>query len=209
MSCLPSSPGLIKPLVFGGIDGLTTTLAIVWGSSAAGENLVSTNAVVVLGVANLLATGLSMGIGDYMGTVAEHEAVTKHVHTPDTAAAPRTFPAGGDDLEARRTTRAVKAAALRSGFTMFLSFIVFGGVPLFAYLPIAPEMSSSARRSLSTMLCGASFWALGAVRARMSDASVMWTAMTMALTGSAAAAVSFFASKFIYWLLIGAEPPVS
>ena len=176
---------LIKPLVFGGIDGLTTTLALVWGSMAAGEHLVSSQVVIILGVAQLMATAFSMGIGDYVGTIAEYEAQQQD----------------GDLLK----NLSVKAAALRSGITMFLSFLVFGGVPLIPYFPSG--LAADTRRGLATLLCAFSFFALGAVRAtleRRRDAMLKMST-NMLLMGTGAALISFGSSKAIYWLLGAAE----
>lgn len=172
---------LIKPLVFGGIDGLTTTLALVWGSMAAGEQLVSSNAVLVLGVANLMATATSMGIGDYVGTLAQYESEVAAQRRRLVAAdagdsdAERGSAAGGDvlpaSLHSRRghperetdAKRAVRKAALRSGLTMFLSFVAFGGLPLLPYLPWAATVAT--KRVVATVLCAVSFFILGTARA--------------------------------------------
>ena len=54
--------------VFGAIDGSITTFAIVAGVVGAG---LSAGVVVVLGVANLLADGISMGAGRYVGAQAD------------------------------------------------------------------------------------------------------------------------------------------
>lgn len=65
----PTTIGLfIRDIVFGASDGLVTTFAIVAG--AAGANL-SVFVVIILGVANLIADGLSMGLGEYLGTKSE------------------------------------------------------------------------------------------------------------------------------------------
>ncbi|KAJ1444768.1 Ccc1 family [Pelagophyceae sp. CCMP2097] len=58
----------IKSLVFGGIDGICTTFAIVAAVAGAG---LSTNTVILMGVANLIADGLAMGLGDYLSEIAE------------------------------------------------------------------------------------------------------------------------------------------
>lgn len=58
----------LRDWIYGGIDGAITTFAIVAG--AVGADL-SVGVVVVLGVANLLADGLSMAAGNYSGTKAE------------------------------------------------------------------------------------------------------------------------------------------
>lgn len=199
--------GLIKPLVFGGIDGLTTTLAIVWGSIAAGEELVSSYAVIVLGVANLLATATSMGVGDYAGTLAEYEAHLVRREEEDNDFCP-----SSDEWNKAReqALKDVRMGAMRSGLTMFFSFIFFGGVPLLAY---APYFGSAARRRVaSSVLCAVSFFVLGAVRSRMEGgrrASVCRSSLSMMAMGGLAVLVSFAGSKTIYWLLgIGdADPP--
>lgn len=60
----------LKSFVYGGLDGIVTTFAVVAG--VAGANL-SASVVLVLGVANLIADGISMAFGDYLSTKAENE----------------------------------------------------------------------------------------------------------------------------------------
>ena len=60
----------LKDLVYGGIDGTITTFAVV--SGVVGANL-DTGIVVILGLANLLADGLSMGVGNYL-SIRSHES---------------------------------------------------------------------------------------------------------------------------------------
>jgi VIT1/CCC1 family predicted Fe2+/Mn2+ transporter len=194
-------PSLVKPLVFGGIDGLTTTLALVWGSMGAGEQLVSAGAVLVLGVANLLATAVAMGVGDYVGTLAEHEVASMSMSSADG----ERLPAPG---RANTALRAVKAAALKSGLTMFGSFILFGGAPLIVYLPLFP-MPIETRRMASTLLCFMSFLCLGIARARFTGGSTIRTSLNMAAVGSAAAFVSYLSSKVIYAAVVGSDPPAA
>lgn len=66
--------------VYGGIDGSVTTFAVVAGS--AGGNL-DNNVVLILGIANMLADGLSMGIGSYLSTKSEiqnHQRLKGSLH---------------------------------------------------------------------------------------------------------------------------------
>jgi VIT1/CCC1 family predicted Fe2+/Mn2+ transporter len=58
--------------VLGGIDGCVTTFAVVSGATGGGFSSV---VIVVLGVANLLADGLSMAIGNYQSTRTQAESV--------------------------------------------------------------------------------------------------------------------------------------
>mmetsp|Transcript_42041 Transcript_42041/g.67586 ORF Transcript_42041/g.67586 Transcript_42041/m.67586 type:complete len:292 (+) Transcript_42041:28-903(+) len=62
----------VKSIIYGGLDGIITTFAIVAG--IAGANL-DVEVVLVLGFANLIADGLSMGIGDYLSEVSEIEYI--------------------------------------------------------------------------------------------------------------------------------------
>lgn len=54
----------LKDFIFGANDGIVTTFAVVAG--AAGANL-SSFVVIILGFANLLGDGLSMGLGNFLG----------------------------------------------------------------------------------------------------------------------------------------------
>ncbi len=60
----------IKSIVYGGLDGIITTFAVVAGASGAHF---SSAILLVLGFANLLADGISMGFGDYISSKAERE----------------------------------------------------------------------------------------------------------------------------------------
>lgn len=63
---------LVKSFVYGGLDGTVTTFAVVAG--VAGADL-ATGVILILGVANLVADGISMAFGDYLGTRAENDYV--------------------------------------------------------------------------------------------------------------------------------------
>jgi vacuolar iron transporter family protein len=60
--------------VFGAIDGLVTTFAVVAGVAGAG---LPTGIALVLGVANLLADGFSMAVGNYLRARSDEQAVEK------------------------------------------------------------------------------------------------------------------------------------
>jgi VIT1/CCC1 family predicted Fe2+/Mn2+ transporter len=93
----------ISDAVFGASDGLITTFAVVAG--VAGAQL-APSIVIILGLANLLADGVSMAAGNYLGEKSEAEAVgPRRFHTPTTSAE-----------------------------VMFASFVAAGLVPLLPYL---------------------------------------------------------------------------
>ena len=60
----------LRDWVYGGIDGTVTTFAVVAGVTGAS---LSTKALLILGVANLLADGFSMAAANFSGTRAEIE----------------------------------------------------------------------------------------------------------------------------------------
>jgi DNA damage-binding protein 1 len=62
--------GFLKPVIFGGLDGILTSFAIVAG--AAGGNL-SPQVVLILGFSNILADALSMGVGEFLSSKATNE----------------------------------------------------------------------------------------------------------------------------------------
>jgi VIT1/CCC1 family predicted Fe2+/Mn2+ transporter len=61
-------------MVYGGIDGTITTFAVVAG--VVGADL-SAGIVVILGLANLVADGFSMGVSNFLGTHAEKQFLHK------------------------------------------------------------------------------------------------------------------------------------
>ena len=60
----------LRDFIFGAIDGTVTTFAVVSGVSGAG---LSDGIIIILGVANLIADGFSMGVSNYLGTRAEQQ----------------------------------------------------------------------------------------------------------------------------------------
>ena len=60
----------LKPIIFGGLDGILTSFAIVAGS--AGGRL-PPSVVLILGFSNIFADALSMGVGEFLSSKAENE----------------------------------------------------------------------------------------------------------------------------------------
>jgi len=65
----------IAEFVYGGIDGAITTFAVVAGAEGASLDL---TIVIILGLANLIADGFSMSVGNYFSTKAEQDNFEKH-----------------------------------------------------------------------------------------------------------------------------------
>ena len=74
----------VADLIYGTNDGILTTFAIVAGVS--GGDL-SSSAVLIVGVANLFADGLSMGVGNYL-SIRARESALEAQHLPEEEAYP-------------------------------------------------------------------------------------------------------------------------
>lgn len=70
----PKMGGHIKSIVYGGLDGIITTFAVVAGAAGGG---LGPNVVIVMGVSSLLADALSMGVGDALSSKAEKEVAVR------------------------------------------------------------------------------------------------------------------------------------
>jgi VIT1/CCC1 family predicted Fe2+/Mn2+ transporter len=93
----------LPDLIFGATDGIVTTLAVITGVEGAS---LSPAVVLILGFANLIADGFSMGASNVLARRSE-------AHTP--------------------TPPALSTVAVH-GLATFIGFVVAGLVPLLAYL---------------------------------------------------------------------------
>jgi VIT1/CCC1 family predicted Fe2+/Mn2+ transporter len=67
--------GMLGDFVLGAIDGAVTTFAIVAGVAGAG---MSAGAAIVLGLANVIADGFSMAVGQYLKARADHQVLERY-----------------------------------------------------------------------------------------------------------------------------------
>jgi VIT1/CCC1 family predicted Fe2+/Mn2+ transporter len=58
----------LRDAVYGAVDGTVTTFAVVAGVAGAG---LDSTVIIILGIANLVADGFSMAVGNYLGTRSE------------------------------------------------------------------------------------------------------------------------------------------
>ena len=132
----------IADLVYGTNDGILTSFAIVAGVSG---GALSSTAVLIVGVANLFADGLSMGVGNFL-SIRARESARERQNLPEEEADP----------------------ALH-GLATFLAFAVAGTIPL---LPnVVPNLES--RFWLSALLALVAQFAVGALRSLVT-ASRWW-----------------------------------
>jgi DNA damage-binding protein 1 len=70
----PKMGEYMKSFVFGGLDGIITTFAVVAGAAGGGFG---PDIVIVMGVSSLIADALSMGVGDALSSKAEAEVAKR------------------------------------------------------------------------------------------------------------------------------------
>ena len=112
----PTSPhetratGFLRPAVFGGSDGLVSNLALVMGVAGASSD---NQAIVIAGIAGLLAGAFSMAVGEYISVRSQHELFDAQRRLQVNAAAGSTRPASAPSW--RASTGSAASARRRRG----------------------------------------------------------------------------------------------
>jgi VIT1/CCC1 family predicted Fe2+/Mn2+ transporter len=152
----------IRDVVYGANDGVITTFAVVAGVT--GGTLAPVT-VLVLGVANLLADGLSMGVGNYLG-IRSDERVREAQRLPEQEAFP-----------------------IRHGLATFLAFVAAGAVPL---LPYVFSGLTTHLFATSTLLSLVVLFVVGAARARVGTGGWWANGLEMLVLGIIVGAVAYY-----------------
>lgn len=155
----------LADIVYGGNDGIVTTFAIICGVTGA---KLSFKSMFIIAAVNLLADGFSMAASNYLSIRSKADAYGKEHKTIE--------PMG-------------------HAFATFLSFFVFGSVPMFGFLihPFwltDPFIASSILAAITMIL-------LGALRASVSHRKWHITIAENLLIGSIASLVAFFCGKLM------------
>ena len=155
-------------LVYGAIDGTVTTFAVV--AAAAGAQL-SPLVIIILGFANLIADGFSMGASAYLSAKSERDLKVSKDETHD----------GGE-------------TPLGDGIFTFAAFVVVGFVPIVIYVVDALlnlRMDKMSLFSISSFLTGAAFMGIGIVKGQMTKTSQLKAAFETLLLGGLAAGLAY------------------
>ena len=162
----------IRDLIYGANDGLITTFAVV---AAVSGGALSTRTVLIVGMANLLADGLSMGVGNYL-SIRSQEHVRRTLSLPEEEAAP-----------------------VRHAVATFLAFAAAGVIPLVAY--VVPAVPPSARVATATTATFAALFGVGALRSTVTDQPALSGGLEMLGLGAVVAGVAYACGGVAAWLL--------
>jgi VIT1/CCC1 family predicted Fe2+/Mn2+ transporter len=168
----PSWAHHIGDLVFGANDGIVTTFAVVSGVTGAA---LSPRIIIILGIANLLADGIAMGAGNYLGMRSEQEYQQR----------------------INGTSSEGWLHAIGHGVAIFLAFVLAGSVPLLPFL----LMPRSEAFLLSCLATGATLFAVGSLRTFVTRGRWFVSGIEMLLVGSAAAASAYAVGRFLRELI--------
>lgn len=153
----------VRDIVYASNDGIVTTFAVVAGVRGA---KLSAMVVLALGLANLVADGLSMAVGAYLGMKSERATDLLHEY-----------------VEWAETVHAA-----RHGMVTWVSFMIAGAVPLLPYLiGIPPERAFR----YATALTGIALFTVGALRSLVTTRSAWRSGLEMLAVGAIAGASAF------------------
>jgi VIT1/CCC1 family predicted Fe2+/Mn2+ transporter len=163
--------------VYGAIDGTVTTFAVVAGAAGAG---LSSKVIIILGFANLIGDGFSMGASSYLSAKSERDLKIRRHTEAGTEHHPHDHTHGETPLQ--------------DGLITFSSFLVVGLVPLVLYVVDAIFDLGWTSQSMfvwSAVLTGATFITIGLLKAHVTKTKVWRAATETFVLGAVAASLAF------------------
>ena len=157
----------LRDVVYGGIDGVITTFAVVAGVRG-GE--LGAGVAIVIGAANLFADGLSMAVGNFLSIRANEGA--------------------------RRASGLAEEESepVRHAAATFAAFLCAGTVPM---LPFLFELSDAHRFRVSVVLTLGTLVAAGLLRAYVTGESRRASVSEMLGLGALVAAVAYYVGRIV------------
>ncbi len=211
----------IKSFVYGGLDGIITTFAVVAG--VAGASL-SSGVVLILGFANLLADGLSMAIGDFLSTKAENDynraerereqwEVENYPEGEKAEMVELYTDKGLSEEDAKTVVDIISKdkkvwvdvmmveelgiiesdeSPFMNGVATFVAFCVFGFVPLGAYVvSLSAKDLQPYTFTSACVLTGITLFALGAIKTRVTGRNWLVSGLETFAVGGVAALAAY------------------
>jgi VIT1/CCC1 family predicted Fe2+/Mn2+ transporter len=211
----------IGDIVYGGLDGIITTFAVV--SGVVGAKL-GTHIILILGLANLLADGFSMAVGAFLSKRSEQEYYRRErereawevEHFPEGERAELIAiyeVQGYSSAEATQLVEIISrdkdrwidammidelglmrddSSALKNGLATFCAFGIAGSVPLLVYLAgLLISIPASNEFMISIVLSGVALFGLGAGKVKLTGLDWWKSGLEMLLVGGLAAGVAY------------------
>ena len=199
-------------LVYGGIDGIVTTFAVVTASVSA---QLSPSIIILLGFANLLADGFAMSIGSFLSARSELQKKQHNAATQDTSLkrkqlesrlrnqglqgknlqmaldAMMEMPEFSED-KTSNNHQEVEKPPLMIGFATYISFISLGFIPFMTYVfNFVLNIPQEFLFGVSCALTSIAFILVGWLKSRVTQYSPWRSIGETLLLGGIAAAVAY------------------
>ena len=216
----------LPEIVYGSIDGIVTTFAVVAGAS--GANL-GTDIIFILGLANLLADGLSMSIGSYLSKKSEKDNYQKHLDIEkwEVENMPETERSEVEDIyrakgfegeELRMVVNRITSnkqvwietmmkdelglsldqkSPLKAGLSTLCAFIVAGAIPLITYLVGLSGGIGLDPFVLSCIVTSLAFVLIGYIKTYVTRIGLLRSVSETLILGIAAASVAYLVGDFL------------
>lgn len=168
----------LSEFVYGGIDGAVTTFAVVAGATGARFD---TKVLLVLGFANLIADGFSMGVGSYLSTKSEQELMAKK----------------GESIKD-------EPSPIINGVSTYASFILVGLVPLLVFtadLVFDLGMNNMDAFYLTAFMTALAFIGIGLLKSRVAQAPRLRSVMETLILGVIAAGFAYVLGDLLEQLI--------
>jgi len=157
----------LSQLVYGGIDGIVTTFAVVAASVGAG---LGSSVVIILGLANLVADGVSMGISAYLSEKSERALDAKRGKSHE------------DHLDPKK-----------AGLATFGAFVAIGFVPVMVYVvDYIFKLEADNLFVWASLLAALAFAGVGWLKSHVTQEPKLLAIMETLTLGAIAAGAAYF-----------------
>jgi vacuolar iron transporter family protein len=216
----------LPEFVYGSIDGIVTTFAVVAGSAGADLGI---NIILILGMANLFADGISMSIGSYLSKKSEQDNYNKHlrieaweienmpeVERKEVEDIYRAKGFEGAELQmvVNRITSnkqvwldtmmkdelglsSEKKSPLKAGISTLMAFVIAGAVPLIVYVFAYWGKLNIDPFILSSGVTMAAFVFIGYLKTYVTKIGLFRSIFETLLLGTAAATAAFLLGDYL------------
>lgn len=220
----------LPEVVYGSMDGIVTTFAVVAGSAGADLTI---DIILILGVSNLLADGLSMSIGSYLSKKSEQDNYNKHAkieaweidNIPETERQEvvdiykaKGFEGHELEIVVNRITSnkqvwldtmmkdelgliPEKKSPFRSGLSTFLSFVVAGGIPLIVYVFAYAGKLGVNPFVLSSGVTLLAFILIGYIKTYVTKIGLLRSILETLILGASAATAAYLIGDYLEKIL--------
>jgi len=227
----PGGEQYLGEFVYGAIDGVVTTFAVVAGATGAALSPV---VVIILGFANLIADGFSMAVGNFIGERTHRDYIEKErrreaweiQHVPEGEKEEireiyRKKGFAGKDLDRAveiitsdkkvwiDTMMTDELGLLDSGKSpwktagaTYIGFVVIGIIPLLAYvLSYFVPVFANNTFRIAVGMTGVGLFAIGVIKRYVTKKNLWKSALETVFIGGAAAVIAYYIGFFLRWIV--------